>query len=204
MVKTDEEQETESELSIQQDKLDDDAVLKRRGYTLDKIIGEGSYAKVSQNKSCIYIALCCISAKIKEIFYSQASNLTCNHTRAKKFLKIIQTYSVLLQVYLAEFVEQRNPNRKQKVACKLVNTNLAPKDFLKKFFPREIEIMSRVNHANLIRVHSIIQRKNKYFVFMQYCENGDLLDFVRNNGAIEEKQARTWFSQMIKGILGSI
>lgn len=60
--------------------------------------------------------------------------------------------------------------------------------------------MSRVNHPYLIRVHSILQRKNKYFLFMQYCENGDLLDFIRTNGAIDEKQSRQWFSQLIRGL----
>lgn len=60
--------------------------------------------------------------------------------------------------------------------------------------------MSRVNHPYLIRVHSILQRKAKYFIFMQFCENGDLLDFIRENGAIDEKQSRQWFSQLVRGI----
>lgn len=59
--------------------------------------------------------------------------------------------------------------------------------------------MSRVTHPYVIRVHSILQRKNKYFLFMQYCENGDLLDFIRNNGAVDETQSRQWYSQLVRG-----
>lgn len=109
----------------------------------------------------------------------------------------------MLQVYIADYSDPKNPEKKQRLACKLINGSQAPKDFIVKFFPREVEIMSRVTHPYVIRVHSILQRKNKYFLFMQYCENGDLLDFVRNNGAVDEKQSRQWFSQLIKGSAAS-
>lgn len=35
---------------------------------------------------------------------------------------------------------------------------------------------------------------------MQYCENGDLLDYVRDHGVIKEPQARVWFRQMYSGL----
>ena len=60
--------------------------------------------------------------------------------------------------------------------------------------------MSKVNHQYIIRVHSILQRKQKYFIFMQYGENGDLLEFIRNNGPVRERQARIWFAQVLKGM----
>ncbi|CAL8122006.1 unnamed protein product [Orchesella dallaii] len=103
------------------------------------------------------------------------------------------------KVYIADYTDPKNPTKKQRLACKLINGAQAPKDFITKFFPREVEIMSRVTHPYVIRVHSILQRKNKYFLFMQYCENGDLLDFIRNNGAVDEKQSRQWYSQLIRG-----
>lgn len=40
----------------------------------------------------------------------------------------------------------------------------------------------------------------RYFIFMRFAENGDLLDFVLKNGAVIESQARVWLRQMALGI----
>jgi len=34
---------------------------------------------------------------------------------------------------------------------------------------------------------------------MSLADNGDLLDFVKNNGEVSEQRARIWFSQICKG-----
>ena len=38
-----------------------------------------------------------------------------------------------------------------KVALKVINKKTAPRDFLEKFLPREIEVMKKLKHPNLIR-----------------------------------------------------
>ncbi|CAG7828641.1 unnamed protein product [Allacma fusca] len=73
-------------------------ILKKRGYTLGRLLGEGSYAKV----------------------------------------------------YLAEYEDQKS-GKKQKLACKLINGTSAPKDFLRKFFPREVEIMKFIRANGPVR-----------------------------------------------------
>ena len=104
------------------------------------------------------------------------------------------------QVYFAEFTDLKgDKSRSQRLACKIVNGNAVPRDFLRRFFPREIEVMSKINHQNVIRIHSILQRQQRYFLFMQFCDQGDLLDFIRTNGALREPQAKIWFCQAIKG-----
>ena len=35
---------------------------------------------------------------------------------------------------------------------------------------------------------------------MRYADNGDLLDFVKKNGAIPEQQSKLWFRQMASGL----
>lgn len=39
----------------------------------------------------------------------------------------------------------------KKVAVKTINKRRAPKDFLKKFLPREVHLMHRLNHPNVVR-----------------------------------------------------
>lgn len=91
-------------------------------------------------------------------------------------------------------------NRKVKLACKIVNQKKAPSDFLDKFFPRELDILAKIDHPYVIQTHSILQRGSKIFIFMRYAENGDLLDYIRENGVVREIQSKIWFSQMCKAI----
>ena len=86
------------------------------------------------------------------------------------------------------------------LACKCVDKSKAPKDFLEKFFPREIQILTKISHPAIIGIHSILQSGSKVFIFMRMAENGDLLDYIKDNGAVVENQANLWFYQMTSAI----
>ncbi|GJQ75059.1 hypothetical protein Trydic_g9674 [Trypoxylus dichotomus] len=98
-------------------------------------------------------------------------------------------------VYLVEFKNPRT-NKEMKLACKSMDTSRMAKEFVTKFLPRELDILSRINHPHIIQVQNIFQRRQKFYVFMRYAENGDLLDFVIKKGALSEPQARVWFRQI--------
>lgn len=93
-------------------------------------------------------------------------------------------------------------DNKQKIqlACKIVDKAKAPSDFLEKFLPRELDIITKLEHPYIIQVHSILQRGPKIFIFMRHAENGDLLEYVKTKGPIVEHQAKVWFFQMVKGL----
>jgi testis-specific serine kinase len=86
------------------------------------------------------------------------------------------------------------------LACKCVDKNKAPKDFLIKFFPREIEILRKISHPYIISIHSILQSGQTVFIFMKWAENGDLLDFILKQGSLAESHACLWFYQMCSAI----
>ncbi|CAG0879814.1 unnamed protein product [Darwinula stevensoni] len=86
------------------------------------------------------------------------------------------------------------------LACKIVDRSRAPSDFLDRFFPRELEIMTALDHPNVIRVHSILERQEKVFIFMQHAENGDLLEYIKARGVIKEQLAKIWFRQLHSGL----
>ncbi|XP_055383333.1 testis-specific serine/threonine-protein kinase 2-like [Condylostylus longicornis] len=72
--------------------------------------------------------------------------------------------------------------------------------FSKKFLPRELAILIKVNHPHIISILSIYQRRNNIYIFMRYAENGDLLDYILKNDAVPEDQARIWVKQIALGV----
>ncbi|CAH1113492.1 unnamed protein product [Psylliodes chrysocephalus] len=98
-------------------------------------------------------------------------------------------------VYLTEYIGKGTTEPK-KLACKVIDLKKAPKDFVKKFLPRELEVLSLVNHPHIIHIQSIFQRKYRYYVFMSIADRGDLLDYLLVNGALNENRARVWFRQL--------
>lgn len=102
-------------------------------------------------------------------------------------------------VHLADYVDGPGP-KKMRLACKIFDKERAPRDFLDKFFPRELEILTKIENPHIIQVHSILQRGHRVFIFMRYADNGDLLDFVKRNGVVPEQQAKLWFRQMASGL----
>ncbi|CAH0561282.1 unnamed protein product [Brassicogethes aeneus] len=128
----------------------------------------------------------------KDIFNTPSEELTL----AQKGYKILKAFGEgsYAKVYLSEFQDKGEKTRV--LACKIIDTSKAPKDFVKKFLPRELDILIRVNHPHIIHVHSVFQRKSKYFIFMRFAENGDVLEFILKKGSVSEAQARVWFRQL--------
>ncbi|XP_017769659.1 PREDICTED: testis-specific serine/threonine-protein kinase 3-like [Nicrophorus vespilloides] len=100
------------------------------------------------------------------------------------------------KVYLTDFKNPKDPDKVMQLACKVIDTSKAPKDFVKKFLPRELDILVKLNHPHIVHIQNIFQRRNKYFIFMRFAENGDLLEFIVKKGAVSEAQSRVWLRQI--------
>ncbi|XP_058834353.1 testis-specific serine/threonine-protein kinase 6-like [Topomyia yanbarensis] len=83
------------------------------------------------------------------------------------------------------------------MACKVIDVRKGTEEFVKKFFPRELSVLMKVRHQHIVKIHSILKRERMVFIFMDYAEGGDLLKFINKNGALNETQAKLWFSQMV-------
>ncbi|XP_034231687.1 testis-specific serine/threonine-protein kinase 3-like [Thrips palmi] len=101
-------------------------------------------------------------------------------------------------VHTANYVH-RNKTKVKRIACKILDKERASRDFLEHFFPRELDVLTKVESPYIIQVYSIYERGPRVFIFMSLAENGDLLDYVKNNGEVPESRAKVWFHQICRG-----
>ncbi|KAI5711038.1 testis-specific serine/threonine-protein kinase 4-like [Diaphorina citri] len=86
------------------------------------------------------------------------------------------------------------------VAVKVVSKVEAPPDYLKKFLPREIDVVKGLRHPNLIRFLQAIETTHRVYIIMEYAEKGSLLDFIQREGYIDEPRTKKWFRQLVDAI----
>ncbi|XP_026320971.1 testis-specific serine/threonine-protein kinase 3-like isoform X4 [Hyposmocoma kahamanoa] len=86
------------------------------------------------------------------------------------------------------------------VAIKIISKFQAPGDYLKKFLPREIEVVKGLKHENLIRFLQAIETTHRVYIVMEYAENGSLLDIIRKDQHIDEMRGRRWFRQLVEAV----
>ncbi|NWW94648.1 TSSK1 kinase, partial [Rhynochetos jubatus] len=87
------------------------------------------------------------------------------------------------------------------VAIKIIDKRQTPRDFLERFLPREIEAVRRLHHPSIIKAHEIFETlAGKVYIVMELGEKGDLLDYIKITGAMEEDVARAKFWQLASAI----
>ncbi|KAL0271353.1 UNVERIFIED_CONTAM: hypothetical protein PYX00_008470 [Menopon gallinae] len=88
----------------------------------------------------------------------------------------------------------------KKIACKMIDKRKASDDFVVKFLPRELGIIKRLSHPNIVSVFDVFEIDSIVFIFMEICEHGDLLDYIRNKGALPENRAKNLFRQIVSAV----
>uniref|UniRef100_T1IIV4 Isocitrate dehydrogenase [NAD] subunit, mitochondrial n=1 Tax=Strigamia maritima TaxID=126957 RepID=T1IIV4_STRMM len=86
------------------------------------------------------------------------------------------------------------------VAVKIVNRRKLSQEFKENFFHRELQILRKLNHKNVIRVYDIIDVHKKVYIIMKYARNGDLCNYVHDYGPLHEIKATLWFQQIVFGL----
>ncbi|XP_073530942.1 testis-specific serine/threonine-protein kinase 1-like [Phyllobates terribilis] len=87
------------------------------------------------------------------------------------------------------------------VAVKIIDLTKAPPDFLWKFIPREIEILTVMNHHYIVKTYEIFETSTgKVYIVMELGAKGDLFDFIKNRGPLPEDVARKLFHQLATAV----
>ena len=65
---------------------------------------------------------------------------------------------------------------------------------------RELEMLSKFEFPNVIMVSEIIENKNGYYIVMDYCEGGELFNYIVKNKYLSEDESAFFYYQLINGL----
>ena len=65
---------------------------------------------------------------------------------------------------------------------------------------REMSILSKMDHSNVIKIYQIFEDEKNYFIIMEYCEGGELFNYIVKKGRLPEDEASFFFYQIINGV----
>ena len=91
-------------------------------------------------------------------------------------------------------------NKKEKYACKiLLKSNIKDEDDYIRC-KREMEILKRMHHVNVVRTYEIISTDTTYFIFMDFCAKGELFNYIVQQQHLSEEKSAFFYYQIINGI----
>ncbi|KAH6932233.1 hypothetical protein HPB50_003757 [Hyalomma asiaticum] len=88
----------------------------------------------------------------------------------------------------------------QRYAVKIIPRHLAPREYVYHFLPRELAIIPKLKHPNIVRVYDVLEIKRKVFVVMELATQGDLLLKITNEGRFSESKAFHYFEQICDAV----
>ena len=138
------------------------------------------------------VSLCLLSLNMKS-----AARLP----RAEKLLRVGQ-YDMEKTLGKGNFAVVRlgiHRMTKTRVAVKVVDKKeLDPENLMK--ISREIDIMRQLSHEHIIKLYQVMETESFIHIVTEYAANGEIFDFLVENGKMTEKQAATTFSQILQAV----
>ena len=118
--------------------------------------------------------------------------------------KLLDLYDVVKQLGKGGYgkvYEVKNKKTGEIRACKHLS-KLNVKDLDK--FRREIEIMKKMDHPNIIKIYEVFESERSLYIIMEECKGGEIFDriieHIQNKQMYSEKDAANIFQQVMSCI----
>jgi len=93
----------------------------------------------------------------------------------------------------------RNIKTGEGVAIKIINKEKILKGGLVSHIKREISILRRVRHPNIVQLFEVMATKTKIYFVMEFVRGGELFNKVAK-GRLKEEVARKYFQQLVSAV----
>jgi 5'-AMP-activated protein kinase, catalytic alpha subunit len=65
---------------------------------------------------------------------------------------------------------------------------------------REIKILKKIRHPNIIQLYQIIENKDELYLIMEYASAGELFDYIVRNGKVDHVTAAKFFAMILDAV----
>ena len=65
---------------------------------------------------------------------------------------------------------------------------------------REMEMLKKFNHPNVIETYEISETPKAYLIIMEYCEGGELFNYIVKKENLSEEESSFFFYQILNGL----
>ena len=93
-----------------------------------------------------------------------------------------------------------NKQTGEKVAIKILDKNKLTKYEDKQRIEKEIEILKKLRHPNIVRLYSIIETEKQILLITEYIKGQELFQYILLKKKLSEEEACFYFSQIVSGI----
>ena len=76
----------------------------------------------------------------------------------------------------------------EKKAIKILEKNKIKNNRDLNRIKREIDMVKKINHLNIVKVFDIKEDDKKYYIIMEYCENGELFNLILEKHKLGEDE----------------
>lgn len=100
----------------------------------------------------------------------------------------------------AEVYKSTHPKLNQPVAIKILFPHLAEEAEFQERFTREVLVISKLTHSNIVRVFDSGKADGKHYMVLEYLTGQDLDKFIRANGRLSLSQALPLVEQIASAL----
>ena len=93
-----------------------------------------------------------------------------------------------------------NKQTGEKVAIKILEKIKLTRSTDKVRLRREISILKKLRHPNIVQLYSVIETQHQIFLIMEYVKGQELYQYILLNKKMSEEEACFYFKQIISGI----
>lgn len=117
--------------------------------------------------------------------------------------KIVGNYSVISELGVGSFstvFKVQHDHSKEIFACKVFpKSNLADRGDEERF-QREINAMAFLRHPCLVALHDLISDNQNFYLILDFCEGGELFDYLCDHDRLDEPTAAYIFKQLVEAL----
>jgi serine/threonine protein kinase len=108
--------------------------------------------------------------------------------------------SVLGGGAFATVYKARNVETSAIYAIKVILKSSIADDGTRERLQRELDTMAYIKHESIVQMYDFLEDSQNFYLVIDYCEGGELADYIRSNPKLREPVAATIFAQIISAI----